>query len=56
MRAGIGRAAAALRGFLRGFLGLEAQSGRARPESRADARRSARRALERRAADRRSCC
>jgi hypothetical protein len=56
MRAGWRRAAAALRGFLRGFLGLGAEAGAALPEIRSDARRAARAALERRVAARRSCC
>jgi hypothetical protein len=45
------RAAAALGLFLRGFLGLDAPGAR-RPECSAGARR----ALERRAGERRSCC
>jgi len=50
MRALWRRAAAAFGGFLRGFLGLEADGLRARTP------RAARGALERRAAARRSCC
>jgi hypothetical protein len=47
------RAAAALGGFLRGFLGLEAGAGGA---LHARTPRAARRALERRAGARGSCC
>ena len=47
------RATAALGGFLRGFLGLEAGASGA---AEARSPRAARRALERRAAARRSCC
>jgi hypothetical protein len=56
MRACWRRAAAALGGFLRGFLGLEATGSEGRSASRIAARASARRALERRAAARRPCC
>ncbi|HZO10275.1 MAG TPA: hypothetical protein VFC77_12900 [Myxococcota bacterium] len=52
MSATLRRAAAALRGFLRGFLGLERAGFGPGPRC-PDA---ARRALERRAEERRSCC